>query len=137
MSSPRYFFAECRRIVRSRVPASYQLMKSPCGLPRFTISRQYASFRCILCVVVLEAEMPETSGDGFEAWSLRLMVPRVVGIGAVDNPPSRRHRLSKKQSVNGKMKNGPGFVHAQSPRASSVAQGLDGKGRLVGSLHFP
>ena len=35
------------------------------------------------------------------------------------------------------MKNGPGFVHAQSPRKSSVAQSLDGKGRLVGSLHFP
>ena len=35
------------------------------------------------------------------------------------------------------MKNGPGFVHAQSPRKSSVAQSLDGKGRLVGSLRVP
>ena len=26
----------------SRLAVSYQLMKSPCGLPRFTISRQYA-----------------------------------------------------------------------------------------------
>jgi hypothetical protein len=35
------------------------------------------------------------------------------------------------------MKNGPSLVHAQSPRTSSVAQSLDGKGRLKGSLHFP
>ena len=33
-------------------------------------------------------------------------------------------------------KTGPGFVHAQSPRTSSVAQSLDGD-RLMGSLHVP
>src|ERR1700676_4341381 len=36
----------------------------------------------------------------------------------------------------GEKKTGPGFVHAQSPRTSSVAQSLDGD-RLMGSLHVP
>ena len=43
--------------------------------------------RRILLMVVLEAEMPEAFGDGFEAGSLRLMVQRVIGVGAVDDPP--------------------------------------------------
>jgi hypothetical protein len=38
--------------------------------------------------------------------------------------------------VKGQKKTGLGFVHAQSPRTSRVAQSLDGD-RLMGSLHFP
>src|SRR5258708_360233 len=48
--------------------------------------------RRILCVVVLEAEMPEAFCDSFEPWSLRLVVQRVVGIGAVDDPPNEHLR---------------------------------------------
>src|ERR1700687_1830660 len=48
--------------------------------------------RRILCVVVLEAEMPEAFCDSFEARSLRLMIQRVVGVGAVDDPPKQHQR---------------------------------------------
>src|SRR5258707_9869275 len=48
--------------------------------------------RCgIVFMVVLEAEMPKPFGDGFETWPLRLMVQRVVGIGAIDDP-SQQHQ---------------------------------------------
>src|SRR5258707_12477730 len=48
--------------------------------------------RSILCVVVLEAEMSKAFGDSFEAWSLRLMVQGVIGVGAVDDPPEQHQR---------------------------------------------
>src|ERR1700687_3777709 len=48
--------------------------------------------RRILSMVVLEAEMPKAFSDSFEARSLRLMVQRVVGIGAVDDPPKQYQR---------------------------------------------
>src|SRR5258705_5576307 len=48
--------------------------------------------RRILCMVVLEAEMPEAFGDSFEARSLRLIVKRVIGVGAVDDPPQQYQR---------------------------------------------
>src|SRR5258707_13872168 len=48
--------------------------------------------RRILCVVVLEAEMPEAFCDSFEPWTLWLVVQRVVGIGAVDDPPKQHQR---------------------------------------------
>src|SRR5258708_4335181 len=48
--------------------------------------------RRILCVVVLEAEMPEAFCDSFEPWTLRLVVQRIVGIGAVDDPPKQHQR---------------------------------------------
>src|SRR5216684_5264799 len=48
--------------------------------------------RRILRMVVLEAEMPEAFGDSFEAQSLRLMVQRVIGVGAVDDPPKQYQR---------------------------------------------
>src|ERR1700687_3099031 len=48
--------------------------------------------RRILCMVVLEAEMPKAFGDRFEARSLRLTVQRVIGVGAVDDPPKQYKR---------------------------------------------
>src|SRR6202022_3610711 len=42
-------------------------------------------FRGVVLVIVLEAEMPEAFGDGFEAGTFRLMIERVVGVGAVDD----------------------------------------------------
>src|ERR1700692_2934560 len=48
--------------------------------------------RLILCMVVPEAEMPKAFGDRFEARSLRLMVQRVIGVGAVDDPPKQYKR---------------------------------------------
>jgi len=39
----------------------------------------------ILFVVILEAEMPESFSHGFETGPLRLMVKRIVGVGAVDD----------------------------------------------------
>jgi len=45
--------------------------------------------RRILCVVILEAEMPEAFGDSFQARSFRLLVQRVVGVGAVNDPPQQ------------------------------------------------
>src|SRR3954466_5970829 len=48
--------------------------------------------RRIVLMVVLEAEMPETFGDGFDSRSLRLMVQSVVGVGAVDDPPEQYQR---------------------------------------------
>src|ERR1700733_2347563 len=41
--------------------------------------------RCIVFVVILEAEMPEAFRDSFKAWPLRLMVQRVVGVGAIND----------------------------------------------------
>src|SRR5258705_9880805 len=48
--------------------------------------------RRILSMVVLEAEMPKAFSDSFEARSLRLMVQRVIGVGAVDDPPEQYQR---------------------------------------------
>src|SRR4051794_40070511 len=48
--------------------------------------------RSIVFMVVLETEMTKTFRNGFKAWSLRLMVQRVVGIGAVDDPPQQHQR---------------------------------------------
>src|SRR5258706_6182785 len=48
--------------------------------------------RRILCVVVLEAEMPEAFCDNFEPWSRRQMVQRIVGTGAVYDPPQQHQR---------------------------------------------
>src|SRR5260370_31509486 len=48
--------------------------------------------RRILCMVVLEAEMPEAFGDSFDARSLRLMVQRIIGVGTVDDPPKQYQR---------------------------------------------
>jgi hypothetical protein len=45
--------------------------------------------RCILFMVVLESEMPEALRDSFQAWSLRLTVQRVVGVGAIHDPPQQ------------------------------------------------
>jgi hypothetical protein len=50
-------------------------------------------------MVVLEAEMPETFGDSFEAGSLRLMIQGVVGVGAVDDPPKQYQRRIASQLV--------------------------------------
>ena len=55
--------------------------------------------RRILCVVVLEAEVPEAFRDGFEAWPLRLIIQRVVGVGAVDDPPEQYQRRIAGQLV--------------------------------------
>src|SRR5712664_971531 len=48
--------------------------------------------RRIVLMVVLEAEMPEAFGDSFQARPLRLMVQRVIGVGAVDDPPKQYQR---------------------------------------------
>ena len=53
----------------------------------------------IVFVVVLEAKMPESFGDSFEAGSLRLMVQRVIGVGAVDDPPKQHQRRIAGQLV--------------------------------------
>src|SRR6201991_1902149 len=45
--------------------------------------------RGIVFMVVLEAEMPKAFGDSFEARPLGLMVQRLVGGGAVDDPPQQ------------------------------------------------
>src|SRR5882672_17121 len=45
--------------------------------------------RCIVFIVVLEAEMAEAFGHGFQTGPLRLMVQTVVGIGAVNDPPQQ------------------------------------------------
>ena len=57
--------------------SDYQFMKSPCGLPRFTISPAIRiervvdnPLRLIVFVVVLEAEVPKAFGDSFEARTL-------------------------------------------------------------------
>src|ERR1700733_13347102 len=55
--------------------------------------------RRILCMVILEAEMPKAFSDSFEAWSLRLVIQRVVGIGAVDDPPKQHQRGILRQLV--------------------------------------
>src|SRR5713226_10395380 len=55
--------------------------------------------RRILCVVVLEAEMPEAFCDSFEAWTLRLVVQRVVGIGSVAGPTMQHQRGIPRQLV--------------------------------------
>src|SRR5262249_50029943 len=43
-------------------------------------------------VVVLEAEMPEALGNSLEAGAFRLMIKRVVGIGAVDDLAQQHQR---------------------------------------------
>src|SRR5713226_7051957 len=55
--------------------------------------------RRILCVVVLEAEMPEAFCDSFEPWTLWLVVKRVVGIRAGDDPPKHHQRGMARQLV--------------------------------------
>ena len=55
--------------------------------------------RRILCVIVLEAEMPEAFCDSFEPWTLRLVVQRVVSISAVDDPPKQYQRGILRQLV--------------------------------------
>ena len=46
----------------------------------------------IVFVVVLEAEVPKAFGDSFEARALWLIVQRVIGVGAVDDPPKQYQR---------------------------------------------
>ena len=64
------------------------------------------------------------------------MVPIVFRGMTTSQRPRVMCRAENNRGI-GDKKSGPGFVHAQSPRTSSVAQSLDGKGRLMGSLHVP
>src|ERR1700757_5377284 len=53
----------------------------------------------VLLEIVLVAEMPKPFGDGFEAGSLGLAIKRVVGVGAVDDPPEQHKRRIARQLV--------------------------------------
>jgi hypothetical protein len=56
-------------------------------------------FRGIERVIVLVAEMTKTLGDRFETGPLGLMVERVVGVGAVDDPAKQDQRRIAGESI--------------------------------------
>ena len=42
-------------------------------------------FGCIESMVIFVTEMPKALGDGYEPWPFRLMIKRVVCVGAIDD----------------------------------------------------